>query len=222
MNQFDGVLEIHFPPKSSDVHIDHVVERRGARSLFPDITRQRFARYHLSLIPHEELEELEFADGEIDRLRGSQHLARDEIHFQIADRKPRRIGYTTAANQRTNARELAPGDVPDGIELVTVDVSFISVRLLLPRLREVAPRAELLVLVKPQFEVGRGRVGKGGVVRDDALRAEAVAGVREAALGLGYAVRGEAESRLSGPKGNREVFVWLAPGAPGAGAEPAS
>jgi 23S rRNA (cytidine1920-2'-O)/16S rRNA (cytidine1409-2'-O)-methyltransferase len=119
--------------------------------------------------------------------------------------------------ERTNARELAPGDVPEGIELVTVDVSFISARLLLPRLRELAPRAELLVLVKPQFEVGRGRVGKGGVVRDDALRAEAVAGVREAALALGYAVRGEAESRLPGPKGNREVFVWLAP-APAGGA----
>jgi 23S rRNA (cytidine1920-2'-O)/16S rRNA (cytidine1409-2'-O)-methyltransferase len=124
--------------------------------------------------------------------------------------------------ERTNARELAPGDVPDGIELVTVDVSFISVRLLLPRLSEVAPGAELLVLVKPQFEVGRGRVGKGGVVRDDALRAEAVAGVRDAARALGYAVRGEADSRLPGPKGNREVFVWLARAPAAAGAGPAS
>jgi 23S rRNA (cytidine1920-2'-O)/16S rRNA (cytidine1409-2'-O)-methyltransferase len=124
--------------------------------------------------------------------------------------------------ERTNARELAASHVPEGIELVTVDVSFISVRLLLPRLREVAPRAELLVLVKPQFEVGRDRVGKGGVVRDDALRAEAVAGVCEAALALGHAVRGQAESRLPGPKGNREVFVWLAPAPQAGGAGPAS
>ena len=64
--------------------------------------------------------------------------------------------------------------------------------------------------MKPQFEVGRGRVGKGGVVRDPARRAEAVAGVRTAAERLGFAVRGEAESVLSGPKGNREVFIWLA------------
>ena len=64
--------------------------------------------------------------------------------------------------------------------------------------------------MKPQFEVGRGRVGKGGVVRDPALRAEAVAGVRAAAERLGLALRGEAESVLPGPKGNREVFLALA------------
>ena len=70
-------------------------------------------------------------------------------------------------------------------------------------------------MVKPQFEVGRERVGKGGVVRDDADREAAVARVREAAEALGYVLRGRAESRLPGPKGNREVFLWLAP----AGAE---
>ena len=113
--------------------------------------------------------------------------------------------------ERTNARYLAPADVPEAVELVTVDVSFISATLLLPRLREVAPRAGVLVMVKPQFEVGRERVGKGGVVRDDADRAAAVERVRRAAEELGYAARGEAESRLRGPKGNREVFLWLEP-----------
>ena len=84
-------------------------------------------------------------------------------------------------------------------------------RLLLARLREVAPAADLLLLVKPQFEVGKGQVGKGGVVREERLRAGAVAAVREAAAALGYAALGEAESRLSGPKGNREIFLWLRP-----------
>ncbi len=98
-----------------------------------------------------------------------------------------------------------------GIELVVADVSFISLRLLLPRLHAVAPAAELLLLVKPQFEVGRGQVGKGGVVRDEGLRAAAVASVRSAAEALGYRLQGQAESRLAGPKGNREVFLRLAP-----------
>jgi 23S rRNA (cytidine1920-2'-O)/16S rRNA (cytidine1409-2'-O)-methyltransferase len=111
--------------------------------------------------------------------------------------------------ERRNARGLEPADLPEPVQLVTVDVSFISVRLLLPVLVRVAPEADWLVLVKPQFEVGKGRVGKGGVVRDEALRAQAVAEVREAAEALGLAVLGEAESRLAGPKGNREVFLHL-------------
>ena len=113
--------------------------------------------------------------------------------------------------ERTNARTLAPGDVPEGIEFVTVDVSFISVRRLLPALRAVAPRAELLILVKPQFEVGRERVGKGGVVRDEALRAGAATSVQEAAAALGWRAVGRADSRLAGPRGNLEIFLWLVP-----------
>jgi 23S rRNA (cytidine1920-2'-O)/16S rRNA (cytidine1409-2'-O)-methyltransferase len=114
--------------------------------------------------------------------------------------------------ERTNARSLRVEELPDEpIELVALDASFISATLLLPRLVELAPRAELVVLVKPQFEVGRGQVGKGGVVRDDRLRAEAVARVRACAEGLGLRVLGEAESRLPGPRGNREVFLRLAP-----------
>lgn len=111
--------------------------------------------------------------------------------------------------ERTNARHLEA--LPFAVDLVTVDVSFISATKLLPRLRQLAPGAELLVLVKPQFEVGREQVGKGGVVRDDALRREAAARVEAAAAALGWERRGEAESRLPGPKGNREIFLWLGP-----------
>jgi 23S rRNA (cytidine1920-2'-O)/16S rRNA (cytidine1409-2'-O)-methyltransferase len=116
--------------------------------------------------------------------------------------------------ERVNAREMSGEHVPPepAVALVVVDVSFISATLVLPRIAAVAPGADVLVMVKPQFEVGRERVGKGGVVRDDADRAGAVARVREAARALGYAPRGEAESRLAGPAGNREVFLWLAPG----------
>jgi 23S rRNA (cytidine1920-2'-O)/16S rRNA (cytidine1409-2'-O)-methyltransferase len=119
--------------------------------------------------------------------------------------------------ERTNARQLAASDLPGPIDFVTLDVSFISATRILPRLVELAPRADLLVLVKPQFEVGRDRVGKGGVVRDDTLREEAVAQVRGCAEALGLRFAGRAESRLPGPKGNREIFLWLRPG-PGAAA----
>ena len=113
--------------------------------------------------------------------------------------------------ERTNARHLTPAMLPEAPDLAVVDVSFISLATVLPAIAGVlAPRGTVVALVKPQFEVGRGRVGKGGVVRDPAQRAEAVAGVRTAAEQLGLAVRGEAESVLSGPKGNREVFIWLA------------
>jgi 23S rRNA (cytidine1920-2'-O)/16S rRNA (cytidine1409-2'-O)-methyltransferase len=115
--------------------------------------------------------------------------------------------------ERTNARELEAGLLPFVPELVCADLSFISLRLVLPRVAALCPAAPWLALVKPQFEVGRGQVGKGGVVRDDALRAEAVRQVAECARGVGLEVRGEAESRLAGPKGNREIFLHLVPGA---------
>jgi 23S rRNA (cytidine1920-2'-O)/16S rRNA (cytidine1409-2'-O)-methyltransferase len=113
--------------------------------------------------------------------------------------------------ERTNARELRAEALPEPVDLVTIDVSFISVTRILPRLAELVPRAELLVLVKPQFEVGREHVGKGGVVRDDALRAGAADAVAAAAAELGWREAGRAESRLAGPKGNREIFLLLKP-----------
>jgi 23S rRNA (cytidine1920-2'-O)/16S rRNA (cytidine1409-2'-O)-methyltransferase len=141
---------------------------------------------------------------------GARHVVAVDVGYGQLDSRLREDPRVTVL-ERTNARHLEPQALPSGIELVTVDVSFISLRLLLARLGQVAPGADLLLLVKPQFEVGKGQVGKGGVVRDERLRAGAVAGVREAALELGYKALGEAESRLPGPKGNREIFLWLRP-----------
>lgn len=106
----------------------------------------------------------------------------------------------------------APADLlHEEVSVAVVDVSFISLRHILPVLaRFLAPGAQVIPLVKPQFEVGKGKVGKGGVVRDEALRREAVRDVAAFAAGLGYEVTGEAESRVHGPKGNREVFLRLA------------
>ncbi len=107
-----------------------------------------------------------------------------------------------------NARELGPGSLPFVPGLVTVDVSFISLsKVLAPIAAGLEPGAELLAMVKPQFELGRAKV-KAGVVRDPELRREAVDVVVAAAVQNGFEVRGEAESGLPGPKGNLETFVW--------------
>ena len=112
--------------------------------------------------------------------------------------------------ENVNFRHAAVDLLPEMVTIAVVDVSFISLRHILPALhRFLAPGAEALPLVKPQFEVGKGRVGKGGVVRDDALRREAVDGIAAFARETGYEILGEAESRVPGPKGNREAFLHL-------------
>jgi 23S rRNA (cytidine1920-2'-O)/16S rRNA (cytidine1409-2'-O)-methyltransferase len=115
--------------------------------------------------------------------------------------------------ERTNARSLRPGDLPYAPEVIVADVSFISLRTVLPAvLACAAPRFDALALVKPQFEVGRALVGRGGVVRDAALRRAALLDVAGAARALGASVRGFHPSRLPGPKGNIETFIALAEG----------
>jgi 23S rRNA (cytidine1920-2'-O)/16S rRNA (cytidine1409-2'-O)-methyltransferase len=115
---------------------------------------------------------------------------------------------------RTNVRSLAADDLPAVPSLVVADLSFISLRLVLPALTSVcAPDGDLVVMVKPQFEVGRDALGKGGVVRDPAARADAVWAVALAAEQLGWGVRGVSRSRLPGPSGNVEFFLWLRQGA---------
>ena len=110
--------------------------------------------------------------------------------------------------ERVNAREL--GYLPYAPDLVTCDVSFISVRKALPpALAMAAPGWEAVVLVKPQFEAGRADVGKGGVVRDASVRARVVREVAEAALEWGGETAGVVDSGLPGPKGNRELFLHL-------------
>lgn len=113
--------------------------------------------------------------------------------------------------ERTNARHLRPGDLPFPPEMTVVDVSFISLRLILPAIRGVMTGGgEIVALIKPQFEVGRGQVGKGGVVRDAALQQSTVAAVCDFAREIGLEVRGTCESPLLGPKGNREYFMHAA------------
>jgi 23S rRNA (cytidine1920-2'-O)/16S rRNA (cytidine1409-2'-O)-methyltransferase len=112
-----------------------------------------------------------------------------------------------------NARDLGHSDLPFPPSLATVDVSFISLRKVLPAVAaSLDAEGEILALVKPQFELGRERVGKGGVVREGADRRDALVSVAAAAQSLGLAVRGFASSGLPGPKGNLETFVWCSPG----------
>jgi 23S rRNA (cytidine1920-2'-O)/16S rRNA (cytidine1409-2'-O)-methyltransferase len=113
-----------------------------------------------------------------------------------------------------NARALDPADIPFRPSLVVVDVSFISLAKVLGPIRAaIADDGEVLAMVKPQFELGRGRVGKGGVVRSGGERREAVRSVIAAAAELGLAATGVAAAGVPGPKGNQEYFVRFAPGA---------
>jgi 23S rRNA (cytidine1920-2'-O)/16S rRNA (cytidine1409-2'-O)-methyltransferase len=111
--------------------------------------------------------------------------------------------------ERVNARELK--SLPEAVSLVTIDVSFISLDKVLPAIRRAAPDAEVVALFKPQFEVGRSEVGKGGIVRDDAAVESALVRFREWCAANGYAVIAEAASQVTGAEGNREIFVHLRP-----------
>ncbi|QIZ33619.1 TlyA family RNA methyltransferase [Saccharopolyspora sp. ASAGF58] len=116
-------------------------------------------------------------------------------------------------HDRTNVRSLAPEDIGGPVDLVVADLSFISLKLVLPALLACAsPDADLVPMIKPQFEVGKQRLGSGGVVRDAELRAEAVLEVVRFAAGLGLGLRGVVASPLPGPSGNVEYFAWLRPG----------
>ena len=111
---------------------------------------------------------------------------------------------------RTNARSLTPDAIGGRVDVVVTDLSFISLRLVLPALAGcVRAGADLVPMVKPQFEVGRERVGAGGVVRDPALRAAAVLDVLRSAAQVGLTTRGVTASPLPGPAGNVEYFAWL-------------
>ncbi len=117
--------------------------------------------------------------------------------------------------EQTNARYLTLDQLPGPADLAVIDVSFISIiKLLEPVAACLKPGGKVVAMVKPQFEVGRDNVGKGGVVKDEALRQGAAQSVVDFALGLGFACEGRAASRLPGPKGNKEIFVLLALRAP--------
>jgi 23S rRNA (cytidine1920-2'-O)/16S rRNA (cytidine1409-2'-O)-methyltransferase len=113
-------------------------------------------------------------------------------------------------HDRTNVRNLTAEQIGGPVELVVADLSFISLNLVLAAFAACAqPGADLLPMVKPQFEVGKDRVGSGGVVRDGRLRAEAVTAVAQTAAGYGLQTLGAVASPLPGPSGNVEYFLWL-------------
>jgi len=112
--------------------------------------------------------------------------------------------------ERCNARHLGSEDLPEALDLVVIDASFIGLEKLLPAARELlAPGGEVIALVKPQFQVGQGKVGKGGVVRDPEARRQAIADTVHAAAALGFSLLAEADCVITGPKGNQETFIWL-------------
>jgi 23S rRNA (cytidine1920-2'-O)/16S rRNA (cytidine1409-2'-O)-methyltransferase len=118
-------------------------------------------------------------------------------------------------HDRTNIRDLTPELIGGPVDLVVGDLSFISLRLVLDALVGVTrPDGDLVLMVKPQFEVGKDRLGKGGVVRDLEQRAAAVQDVADAAAARGWGAVGVATSPLPGPSGNVEFFLWLRRGAP--------
>jgi len=148
-------------------------------------------------------------------------LQRGAAHVVAADVGYGQLAWALQSDERvtvldrTNVRALEPAQVGEPVDLVVADLSFIPLGLVLPALvRCAAPDADLLPMVKPQFEVGRERLPSGGVVRDPELRAATVRHVAEQAAALGLGVQGITASPLPGPSGNVEFFLWLRAGAP--------
>lgn len=136
-----------------------------------------------------------------------------ELHYGL------RTDERVTVLERTNARSLTSAMLPYCPDLAVIDVSFISLAKILPAvLGCLADQHDVLALIKPQFEVGRERVGKGGVVREATDRRSALLDVAASALQLGSSVLGFYSSQLPGPKGNRETFVWLSESARGGAA----
>jgi 23S rRNA (cytidine1920-2'-O)/16S rRNA (cytidine1409-2'-O)-methyltransferase len=144
-------------------------------------------------------------------------VAYGELHWSL------RTDERVTVIERSNARSLVCADLPYAPDLVVADVSFISLTKVLPAvLACCAERFDALAMVKPQFEVGRALVGKGGVVRSAQARRDALIAVAESGRAAGAVVLGFASSGLPGPKGNRESFVWLAEGGRGGEVEDVS
>ena len=141
--------------------------------------------------------------------RGAREVVAVDVGYgQLA--WPLRTDERVHVYDRTNVRFLTPVQIGGPAELTVADLSFISLEVVLPALAAcTVDDGDLLPMVKPQFEVGRERLGSGGVVREPELRADAVAGVARRAADLGWGVAGVARSPLPGPSGNVEFFLWL-------------
>lgn len=127
-----------------------------------------------------------------------------QLHYRL------RSDPRVVVMERTNARHLTTDSLPEAVDWVVVDASFIGLDKLLPAVRAVLrPGGTVVALVKPQFQVGKGAVDRGGVVRDEGLRLAAIEGVAEAAVALGFSERGRADAAIKGPKGNQEALLWL-------------
>lgn len=143
---------------------------------------------------------------------GAEHVIAVDVAYGQIDASMRDRDDVTVV-ERLNARDMLPMDVQYRADLAVIDVSFISLTKILPAVAGViADDAAILAMVKPQFELGRARVGRGGVVRGQEDRREAVSGVADFALSLGLTLDGIAPTGLPGPKGNLETFVRLGKG----------
>ncbi|MFZ0887673.1 MAG: TlyA family RNA methyltransferase [Candidatus Binataceae bacterium] len=141
--------------------------------------------------------------------RGAARVIALDVGYGQLDMRVRNDPRVTVMD-RTNIRLVEPGDLPYRPDLIVIDTSFISLKLVLPAvMRLAAPDAEIVALVKPQFEVGKGKVGKGGVIRDEQLRRQALEDILSFAGELGLAVLGAIDSPLKGPAGNREFLAAM-------------
>jgi len=141
--------------------------------------------------------------------RGASHVTAIDVGYGLIDQRLRNDPRVEVV-ERVNARHLASDAFPRPFDLVVVDLSFISVLKVAPALLpHVAPGGRLLVLVKPQFEVGRGAVGKGGIVRDEAVRTRVIAERAAELAALGLELSGTFDSPVTGSEGNREAFALL-------------
>jgi 23S rRNA (cytidine1920-2'-O)/16S rRNA (cytidine1409-2'-O)-methyltransferase len=142
--------------------------------------------------------------------RGAKRVIAIDVGYGQLDLRLRN-DPRVVVKERVNIRHVTADDLEYRPDLAVIDVSFISLKLVLPVvLALAAPQCDVIALIKPQFEVGKGKLGKGGVVRDDALRQRVVAEVCAFASGLGFVVRGVVAAPITGPAGNQEYLVWLA------------
>ena len=141
--------------------------------------------------------------------RGARRVYAVDVGYGQLDAKLRQDPRVVVL-ERVNIRHLPRAAIPEPVDLATLDLSFISLTLVLPKILDfLRPGGEILALVKPQFEVGKGQVGKGGVVRDPGLQQEAVRRVAAAAGDLGLKVYPAFPAPLKGPKGNHEYFLYV-------------
>ncbi|MBI5902754.1 MAG: TlyA family RNA methyltransferase [Deltaproteobacteria bacterium] len=141
--------------------------------------------------------------------RGARFIYAVDVGKGILDMRLRNDPRARVLEER-NIRHLDPSEIPEPIDLAVIDVSFISLDKVLPRVREfLGEGGRVLALIKPQFEVGKGQVGKGGVVRDPEKHREVVEKIKGFSASIGFNVIATAESPITGAKGNREFWIYL-------------